>query len=115
MFNIETALIKWARAALGVPCYAIVPADAPGRFVTVERTGGGTSLGVDRPVVAFQCWAASRLEASELASALRSAIVTGARSIPEVCGASVSSTYDFPDPETRRARYQVVAEFTTRI
>lgn len=115
MFDIEYALIGWTRDELGVPCAATPPKDRPARFVTVERTGGASSLGVDRPVVAFQCWAPKNEGAAALAGALRRALVERATAVPEICRASVDGCYRFPDPDSRMARYQVVASFVTRL
>lgn len=115
MFDIESALIACVRTELGVPCASVPPKDRPARFLTVERTGGASSLGVDRPVVAFQCWAGSNADAAALAGRLRRALVERAVNIPQVCRASVDGCYRFPDPDSRMARYQVVASFVTRL
>lgn len=114
MFDIESALIAWARAELSVPCFAAPPRARPERFATVERTGGAASLGVDRPVIAFQLWAKTNADAAALAGRLRRALTERVASIPEVCRVSVDGCSRFPDPDSRMARYQVVASFVTR-
>ena len=113
-FDVEQALIEWLPGKVGFPCYAEPPGDRPGRFVTVERTGGETSLGVDRPLVAVQAWGASRADASGLAAAVRDALVLDSWEIAEVCRCRVSSSYSFPDPDSRQARYQLDVEMVTR-
>ena len=114
MFDVEQALIEWLPGKVGAPCYAEPPDPRPGRFVTVERTGGETSLGVDRPLLAVQAWGASRADASALAADARSALVLDSWEIPEVCRCAVASTYSFPDPDSRQARYQLDVEMVTR-
>lgn len=114
MFDVEQALIEWIPGRVGAPCYAEPPETRPAAFVTVERTGGGSSLGVDRPSVAVQAWGATRAEASALAASLREALVLDSWQIPEVCRCSVASSYSFPDPDSRMARYQLDVEMVTR-
>lgn len=115
MFDVERELVEWLPKKVGVPCAADVPDPRPERFVTVERTGGDTSLGVDRPLLAVQAWAGSRLDASRLASAVATALVLDSWEIPQVCRCRVTSTYNFPDPESRQARYQLDVEMVTRL
>ena len=115
MFDIVQALVEWLPAVLGVPCLAEVPESKPEAFLTVERTGGATSLGKDEPNVAVQAWAMSRADAAFLAGNAARALALGATRIPEVCSCRVGSTYAFPDPESRRPRYQVDAHFVTRL
>lgn len=113
-FDIEQALVGWLPDKVGAPCFAEVPGDRPGRFVTVERTGGEASLGVDRPSLAVQAWGATSAEASELAIAVRDALVLDSWELPEVCRCSVTSIYRFPDPDSRQSRYQLDVEAVTR-
>lgn len=113
-FDIEQALVEWLPGRCGAPCFAEVPGRRPARFLTVERTGGGSSLGVDRPLLAVQAWGRSAADASELAMAARDALVLDSWEIPEVCRCSVSSIYRFPDPDSRAARYQLDVEAVTR-
>ncbi len=114
-FDVIEALVSWVPGALGVPCFARVPPDTPGVFATVERTGGAYSVGLDRPTLAVQAWAESEIAASRLALGLRDALALRlARDVPQVCRCSVRSIYSFPDPDQRRARYQLVVEMVTR-
>lgn len=119
-FDIEQALVEWLPGKLGVPCLAEVPSgrDGPGgrpeAFVSVERTGGESSLGVDRPLLAVQAWGRSAAEASELALRVRDALVLDSWEMPEVCRCSVTGIYRFPDPDSRQSRYQLDVEAVTR-
>ena len=113
-FDVEQALIGWLPGKTGAPCYAEKPGERLASFLTVERTGGESSLGVDRPLIAVQAWGPSSGEASALAAAARDALVLDFWEIPEVCRCRVSSTYRFPDPDSRQARYQLDVEMVTR-
>lgn len=113
-FDIEQALIDWLPGKIGCECLAEAPDPRPERFVTVERTGGEASLGVDRPMLAVQAWGKSSEDASALALAARDALVGDFWELPEVCRCSVSSIYRFPDPDSRQARYQLDVEAVTR-
>lgn len=114
-FDVIAALVAWLPGAAGVPAFAEVPEERPGRFATVERTGGGFSVGVDRPALAVQAWAPTNAEAYALAVALRDALSTRcAAEVPQVCRCAVEGLYSFPDPESRMGRYQLSVYMTTR-
>ncbi len=115
MFDVEQALIDWLPEKVGVPCYADVPAERPKAFITVERTGGSSSFAKDEPLLAVQAWAESRLSASELAARIREVLVYSALEIVQVCRCEVTSTYNFPDPDSRMSRYQLDVEMVTRL
>lgn len=113
-FNVVAALIAYLDERCGVPCSARVPADRPTEFITVERTGGGASLGKDEPNLAIQCWAASELDAYTLALAAREAVIACREHVDQVCSARVGTIYAFPDPDSGHRRYQVDAYLVTR-
>lgn len=93
-------------ALVGVGVYGSIPETRPERFVTVERTGGQVSGLVDYPTFAVQCWGESRAEAAALASRATQALQSLV-SYPQVASISVDSLYNFPDPDSRQARYQL--------
>lgn len=110
--NAEAWAISHLSDALGVPVLAEVPDERPARFVTVERTGGPSEFYRDMPTLAVQCWAESRYEASELAEAAREAVMDIGGE-PGVSRCEVASCYNFPDPDSRQPRYQLVIELVT--
>ena len=111
--NVEQAVIQ-ALSAAGYDAYADAPNPMPESFVTVERTGGGSRDMVDRPMLAVQCWAAGRKAAADMAEAVRAELegLEGTRGLGAV---KVSSLYNWPDPSTRKARYQLVVELAAHI
>ena len=113
-YDVLADLCKWLSARLGVPCSTSVPAQRPAEFVTVERTGGQTSLGRDDPNLAVQCWSGTEAGAYTLALAAREAVLSGWGGLPMVCRATVGATHHFPDPDSRAERYQIDAYLTTR-
>ena len=68
-FNVEAALIAWLPGKVGAPAYAQAPDPRPESFLTVERTGGTATIGIDYPTVAVRAWAGSAYGASDLALA----------------------------------------------
>lgn len=114
MYDVISALAKWLPGRVGVECRASRPNPAPDELVTVERTGGERGVGVDRPSLAVQCWSTSDAGAYTLALATAEAIAASWQDLPEVCSATVGSIYRFPDPDTRRPRYQIDVYMTTR-
>lgn len=114
-YSIEAELVSWLGAELGVPCHGEVPRPMPAEFCTVERTGGPCSPGIDRPEVTVQLWAATRERAMELSLAARDALVLRGATVPGVRSCTVNSgPYSFPDPDTRRPRYQLFVALVTR-
>ena len=110
--NVEASLIEWLRDA-GYDAYADVPADRPERFVTVERTGGSPHVGFDNPAVAVQAWAGSRLQASRDITDIRDRMLLDLPKQPGFYHVSVDGLYNWPDPDSRQARYQLTADITT--
>lgn len=115
--NIESLLVQWLlkqEELSGVHVSMDVPPNRQELMVTVERTGGDeTTHGfIDRPMLAIQCWAPSRLKASELAQTVKT-ILRRSPSIPQIKHCSIESTVNFPLDEST-PRYQIVASLVTQ-
>lgn len=117
--NAEKLLLDWLNTSTvlrPVTATLNMPRDAsstsPGRFITVERTGGGESPFVSQPLFAVQTWAESRWEASHLAVdvARRVRHIT---EIDEVSDVDILSITDFPSPDGR-PRYQITCQLTIK-
>lgn len=116
--DIEEIIARYLGARLDMPVSADVPSGEtyPDRFVTFERTGGSFDEKViDHSTVAIQCWGESRYDAKNLAYDVDTLL----RYMPcieeNVMSADRNSLYNFPDPESRKARYQIVYEFIVTI
>lgn len=114
-FNVVSALVPYLKNTCGVPVSALVPANRPTEFITIERTGGTAQLGKDAPNLAIQCWAQSELNAYTLALAVREAMLTSWQKIDQICRIEIGSIYSFPDPDSAQRRYQVDAYLVTRL
>ena len=113
-FSAESALISWIQSETGVPCYGDVPKDRPGKFVTVERTGGSEGPGIGRPSLAVQVWGPSKYEASALAAEVAELLWSRAPEIPQIRSCTVNSgPYSFPDPDSYQPRYQIYIDLVT--
>lgn len=110
VFSVTEAMVSWL-SSLGYSASTRAPANAPERFVTVERVGGHAESYVDRAEMAVQCWGADMFDdagAEELANAVRNAFVT-ARPPDGIHSVRVESgPYIFYDDATGRARYQLL-------
>ena len=110
--DIEAALVAWLSANTGWHVSTDVPNPRPNRLATVERTGGGvTSVVVDNPTVAIQCWANTRAEAAEMACIVRDMMPSFAYEAG-ILGVEVNSVANFP--ATDSPRYQLVVNIRTR-
>lgn len=104
-------LIDYLRANLRggtVPVHAIVPRNyTGGQLVTIERAGGRADHLIDYGVYAVQAWADTHADAYQLASDVRDALITAPASVADLASTNVTSMYNFPDPDSRQARYQL--------
>lgn len=109
--NIEATIISYL-SEKGIKAVADIPADRPGEFVTVERTGGShDSVVLDRPTVAVQAWSTTRYKASELMDKVDS-LMLGLPSVSGVSRCKRNSMYNYPD-ESGQPRYQAVYDLVT--
>lgn len=106
---VEADLIAYL-ASQGFEAYAELPADVGlgslRPLVTVERTGGYSihRSTVEAATVAVQSWAASTLEAAELARLVDRALAAAADHVPAVMRCERTAMYRFTDGQ--RPRYQ---------
>lgn len=115
-YNVEASLVSWLPGAVGTPAYAQVPDPRPERFLLVERTGGICRIGIDYPTVEVQAWAPTAYEASQLALAVRDAMLTRAVEVPQIRHVDVGSgPYPAPDSDSRNPAYQVVFNMVTEM
>lgn len=117
MANAEVLMVDWLNddptiAELNISASLEVPADRPKRFITVERTGGPGEWFRDVPTLAIQVWAQHRYQAGDLAELVAS-VARAAVALPNVARSRVSSVYNFPDPQSKHQRYQIVLELVT--
>lgn len=97
-----------------VEAFMDVPADRPGEFITVERVGGPEGRILGAPLLAVQVWAGARWRAAELAKTY-SDIIRRMETLPWVGRVAISSVTNFPDPDSRTARYQLTVELVTQL
>ena len=109
--NAEVLLVDALSRQVAAPVSLSVPSPRPSEFVTVERVGGGFS-GVgrsrsDRPLLAVQYWAASRLEASDGAKRLSEVlqVLSGKGRFARI---NVTSVTNFPSE--KQPRYQLLVD-----
>lgn len=103
----ESVIIAYLNEAGSLPAFGDVPEDRPSVFITVERTGGARSRIVDEGTYAVGVWATSRAEAMSLADDVADLLIDAPAHVDAVAALDVLSVYNFPDPESRQARYQL--------
>lgn len=115
VYSVTQAVMEWLASNGHTAYHMAIPDDAPGQFVTVERTGGYVADKVDHPSVAIQCWAATDADAEALAITIRNLIEVGTR--PEgVWHMGINSgPYPFYDESTRCPRYQLYVDMVCQL
>lgn len=108
------AVVQLLQKSLNVPVSAVVPAERPKRFVTVQRTGGSMRNPVtDRAQMAIQCWAESAPEAEQMCfdaeAALAAVVCRTFNGMVIRHFQEVTAPLAFPD-ESGHPRFQVFVE-----
>lgn len=117
--DVEAALVAALKPVLGVPVVTKVPPTRPASFVRLTRVGGARLNRItDRPLVVFECWAATEDDASALARLTRAHVEALAQSFAGEAWVravvEVSGPQSFPDPVSGTPRYQYTAQLDTR-
>ena len=110
----EGILVSALKARLTVPVVTKVPATRPASFVRLVRVGGGrANLVTERPIIVFECWAATGPAAERLSALVHAHVFALApdtvRRVREVAGRQ-----SFPDPLSESPRYQFTVQIDTR-
>lgn len=110
---IEVTLRKLMLAALpGIPVYMEKPADAPEKFVLLEKTGGDISNHIMHATIAVQTYAPTMYEAARLANQARDAFFALLEDDHIFSVDLYSGPYNFTDREMKQYRYQSVFVIT---
>lgn len=105
--NIEEFVVDYLSGALSVPVSGDAPSPVLPRFVTVEKTGGGRENKISSATIAVQAWAETRADAADLCSEVEAAM-DAILAEPEISRCALDSSYNFPDLERKKPRYQAV-------
>lgn len=112
---IEAVAIAHLASLLDVPVAAETPTDtagnAPQRYVTVEKTGGGGTNHIREADLAVQSHAESRLEAARLNERVIEAMESLA-GLDDIGRCRLVSDYNWTDTRLRHYRYQAVFSVT---
>ncbi|MFK0057996.1 hypothetical protein ACIQTN_02005 [Streptomyces werraensis] len=106
-------------AVTGLKVVTKIPDPRPSKLIKVTRVGGTKlRLNADSPVLAFECWAPTSVEASDLAKYARAYV--NAMEGEKVNGVwvykvrEVGGPVNFPDSETEIPRYQFSVAIDTK-
>ncbi len=105
--TIEIMLKNYLDTVMSVPVYLEEPKEKPKRYVLFEKTGGGKDDQIRKATFAFQSYAESMYEASELNEEVKVAMDNSIYFV-DIGKAKLNSDYNFTDITTKRYRYQAV-------
>lgn len=115
--NIEQQVISWLNTSETLsdyPAYAMMPADNPGKFITVELTGTTITRTISEYMLAVRVYASSRFEAAQAAETLVAPRLEDMWQADHIAGVHVDSVYNYPDPGPPvRNSYQMTVTVTT--
>jgi len=103
---IEKIVLDYLSANTNIPCYTERNGQK-GKYIVIEKVGGGETNHIKRASIAVQSLADSMYEAAELNEDVK-AIMKGIIEFPEVSSCRLDSDYNFTDTATKKYRYQAV-------
>jgi len=109
--TIEEFIVDFLSGELSVPVSGDVPSPVLPSFVTVEKTGGRSENKISSATIAVQSWAESRADAADLCAEVEAAM-EAIVSEPEISRCALDSSYNYPDLERKKPRYQAVFSIT---
>lgn len=104
---IEKLVLDYLNEELDVPAYMEKPADPPGSYVIVIKTGSGVTDFIFRATMVLQSVAPTLYEAALLNEAVKHAM-DRIINLPQITRSSLNSDYEFTNTETKERRYQAV-------
>lgn len=104
---IEECIRNYLDNKLDVPVYMEKPENKPEKYVIVQKTGGGISEHLWRPIVAVQSYADSMLDAAELNEEVIQAMLDIIL-LDEISSCKLNSSYEYTDTTEKKYRYQAV-------
>ncbi|WP_417556243.1 hypothetical protein [Microbacterium sp.] len=112
--NIEQAIIDGIDSddRVDVPVLGDVPATRPGRFISIERSGGGQADVRDLPLINVHAWDLTRSAAGDTAYAVADVLRDLAITHPSIARVSIESIYYDPDT-SGQPRYRITAQAVT--
>lgn len=108
---IEQILIDYLEDSLEVSAYAEQPETLEGKYILVEKTGGGSRYGIGNATMAVQSYADSMLDAAELCEEVKE-VMEHLTDREEISACYLQSSYNFTDTSQKKYRYQAVYEIT---
>lgn len=78
-----------------------------GKFIVIEKVGGGQTNHIKRASIAVQSYADSMYEAAELNERVK-AVMDEAVALPNISSCKLDTDYNFTDTTTKKYRYQAV-------
>ena len=104
---IEETLINYLESCLTVPVDMEIPAEAPEKFIVLEKTGGGMENHIFESTFAVQSYAGRLYEAATLNEEAKGYMLYG-QTPAEIISVRLNSDYNYTDTSTKRYRYQAV-------
>lgn len=90
--------------------YMEIPSDAPSNFVVVEKTSSSRENLINSATFAFQSYADSMYNASQLNELVKQALDDSVE-LDAISSAKLNSDYNYTDTTTKHYRYQCVYDF----
>lgn len=105
---VEIELKRRLGQFINCPIFFEVPADAPAKFLVIEKTGSSCENKIYNSMVAIQSYDETMQKAAELNDAVKNAMLSKVADGNQITGVFLNSDYNYTDTQTKRYRYQAV-------
>lgn len=111
---IELILLNFLNSIenLGAPVYMETPKDPPTAYYLIDKTGSSLTNHIYHSTIAIQSYAPSLYEAATANETIKSLMLDGFLSVPQIAKVELNSDYDYSDTQSKRYRYQAVFDIT---
>lgn len=103
---IEKIVLDYLSENLTVQIYA-EKRGQNGKYVIIEKVGGGETDHIKRASIAVQSYADSMYDAAELNEEVKR-VMKGIIALPEVSSCKLDTDYNYTDTSSKKYRYQAV-------
>lgn len=103
---IEKTVLDYLSEKMTVQIYA-EKRGQNGKYVIIEKVGGGETDHIKRASIAVQSYADSMFDAAELNEKVKE-VMKGIIALPEVSSCKLDTDYNYTDTSTKKYRYQAV-------
>ena len=108
---IENLLLDEIQTRTGIATYPKVPANMPGQFYVISKTGSTFENQIHTSTIAIQSYGKTQLETATMNENVKDAMLS-LISLDEISAVAINSDYIYTDTSEKKDRYQAGSVIT---